>query len=218
MTARLIRFPLPAMYALDEHGPWLEPLDGCGPHPRDVSKFTWQPGVAALLDMTDPQFPHRRVLLDVDTLQTERLDRVELDGKVQLEYDPDEVRQHVEKLVEAHKTLRIGRYDTKITARALRRLAAGGARSSWPIGERLNPEHPLEDRHWIPTGLTHAPRHARHPAPAKRPPETRETRPARPAPKPATMPARRGGTDYDRLVEQTLDAWPEFRQILGAAR
>jgi hypothetical protein len=149
MTARLIRFPLPAMYALDEHGPWLEPEDGLGPHPRAVSSFTWLAGVGAYLDMTDPQFPHRRVLLDVDTLLTARVDRCELDGKAQLEYDPDELREHLEARVELHRTIRIGRYDTKVTARALRRLAAGGARSSWPIAERLHPEHPLEDKHWI---------------------------------------------------------------------
>lgn len=213
MTARVIRFPLPAMYALDEHGPWL------AAHPREVSDFTWDPGVPALLDMTDPQFPNRRVLLDVDTLHTVRVDRAELDGKFELPYDPDRVRRHIEALVEIAQRLRF-RYDTKVTARALRRLAAGGARSSWPqVGERLHPEHPLENEHWIrPTGLTSGPRHVRRPR-QERAPETREVRPIRPTTtKPATPPARRGGSDYNRLFEQTLDAWPEFKKILGAAR
>jgi hypothetical protein len=208
MTARVIRFPLPAMYALDEHGPWL------AAHPREVSEFTWDPGVAALLDMTDPQFPNRRVLLDVDTLHTVRVDRVELDGKFELTYDPDAVRRHVEALVEVAQRLRF-RYDTKVTARALRRLAAGGARSSWPqVGERLHPEHPLENEHWIrPTGLTRGPRPSRRPA--TRPPETCEVRPTRPTrTNPATHPARAGDQGF---YERALATWPEFRKILEQA-
>jgi hypothetical protein len=171
MTARLVSFPLPAMYALDEHGPWLAAA------PREVSDFTWDPGVAATLDMTDPQFPHRRVLLDVDTLQITRVDRAELDGKLQLEYDPDAVRQHIERLVEINQSLRL-RYDTKVTARALRRLAAGGAKSSWPqVGERLHPDHPLENVHWLHprTPVQEPLRWPGRPRPSPAPlPETRE--------------------------------------------
>lgn len=136
----------PRLYALDEHGRHVEPMLGSYPA---GSAFAW-PGCPATLDVTDSaQIGDRLVLLDVDTLQASRVDRHELDGKWQCPYDAAELRAHLEAKVADCRRFRL-RYDTRLTERALRRLASAGAPSTWrhPL-TRAHPEHPAEDHDFM---------------------------------------------------------------------
>ena len=76
----------PRLFALDEQGDHIEAWLGTY---REGSKFASWPGVPAAIDVTEgAQIGPRLVLLDVDTLQVRRVDRLELEGKWQCQYAP----------------------------------------------------------------------------------------------------------------------------------
>lgn len=197
----------PRLYALDEGGHHIRPWLGCE---RDGSDFCSWPGVPAVLEVTEStQISDRAVLMDVDTLAVRRVDRFELDGKWQCNFSAPELRAHLETKVAECRRYRL-RYDQKIMERALRRLAASGAPSSWKLScMRPHPEHPLEDRDFLRRD-----RQRWRSGTARKAPSTAGSDGS------AAADTRRGSARRPRdpmrpLLEQALDVWPELRERLS---